>query len=224
MAAFDRGRRGEHGSTAASRGGTGTPFEIWGQRGWAHFDIVGESFYAEAIRALLSSAELPPEGMEVMRSVSLFQDSLNPHDQNCVEVRGPTGLIGNLSREDAARYAPVLRDLQGQGLIAQTAARVWGRVQADWESEKLIFVGSVRLDIPEPHLMAPHNLPPAEPHRLLPYGPLIRVSPSGDSRQVTARYLSPEGECWVHATLHEVREQGPRSANSWLKCASTALP
>lgn len=197
---------------AASQTITGLPFEIWGQRGWANVDVVGESFYTKAIRGLLGPARLPADGAELTTQVRLVHNSLNRQDRNAIEVHGSTGLLGHLSREDAARYAPVIETLQQQGLIATTAARIWGRDQKDWETGKQVFVGSVRIDLPDPHMMVPRNQPPADPHQLLPSGSSIRVSAVGGSMDATSPYLCREGECWVHATLHEVVEQGPRSS------------
>jgi hypothetical protein len=97
---------------------TGTEYEIWGQRGWAGVDIVGESFYSATIRALLGPAKLPDEGKELITRVHLVHNSLNAHDRNAIEVRGSTGLLGHLSRDEAARYAPVIDGLQQRGLIA----------------------------------------------------------------------------------------------------------
>jgi Protein of unknown function (DUF2510)/HIRAN domain len=196
----------------ASQAITGSPYEIWGQRGWPNVDVVGESFYTKAIRALLGPASLPTEGAELTTQVHLVHNSLNPHDRNAIEVHASTGLLGHLSREDAARYAPVIEDLQQGGLIATTTARIWGRDQEDWDTSKQMFVGSVRVDLPDPHMMVPRNQPPAEPHQLLPSGSAIRVSAVDGSSDATGPYLCREGECWVHATIHEVVAQRPRSS------------
>ena len=164
---------------------TGTPFEIWGQRGWASVDIVGESFYTKAIRALLGPGRLPSDGAELMTQVHLVHNSLNRQDANAIEVHGSTGLLGHLSREDAVSYAPIVEGLQRQGLIATTTARIWGRDQKDWDTGKQMFFGSVRIDLPAPQMMVPHNRPPAEPYQLLPSGSVIRVSALDGSADVT---------------------------------------
>ena len=191
---------------------TGSAYDVWGQRGWAGVEIVGESFYAAAIRGLLGRGKLPEEGSELTTEVHLVHNSLNPHDRNAIEVHGSTGLLGHLSREDAARYAPVVERLQQRGLIATTATRVWGRDSTDWDTGKPTFTGSVRLDLPEPHMMVPHNEPPEGAHQLLPAGTAIRVSTVDGYADATGPYLCPEGECWVHATMHEIVEAGPRSS------------
>jgi len=189
-----------------------SPYEVWGQRGWANVDVVGESFHTKAIRAMFGPGKLPADGVELMTQVYLVHNSANPKDRNAIEVHGAHGLLGYLSREDAARYAPVLDGLQQRGLIATTAARVWGRDDQDWQTRKQVFIGSVRVDLPEPHMMLAHNGPPAEPHQMLPSGSAIRVSTVDNYTEATGSYLCTAGECWVYATMHEVVDQGPRTA------------
>ena len=200
-------------AAAAQAAVKGSPYEIWGQRGWASVDIVGESFYGKAIRAMFGPGRVSPDGAELMTQVYLVHNSLNRQDRNAIEVHGTTGLLGHLSREDAARYAPVIDSLEQQGLIATTGARIWGQDGKDWQTGKPVFTGSVRIDLPEPHMMFPHNRPPAEPHQLLPGGSAIRVTTVVDNyTEATGPYLCPAGECWVHATVHEVVEHGPRTS------------
>lgn len=204
---------------------TGSPYQIWGQRGWASVDVVGESFYPAAIRATLGSGHLPAEGKEVMADVHLVHDRLNVHDRNAVEVRVEAGVLGHLSREDAARYAPMIDQLQDRGLVATTGARIWGRDGTDWETGKPAFTGSVRIDLPEPHMMFPHNQPPARSHQLLPIGSAIHVTATVDSNAAAASaYLCPAGECWVYATIGEVLDQGPRTAKQLAQVSIDGLP
>jgi len=200
-------------AAAAQATVSGSAYDIWGQRGWASVDVVGESFHGPAIRAMFGSGKLPEDGSELLTDVHLVHNYLNVQDRNAVEVHGETGLLGHLSREDAARYAPVIDNLQGRGLIATTNARVWGRDGTNWETGKPAFVGSVRVDLPEPHMMFPHNQPPPEAHQLLPCGSAIRVTTVVDNyREATGPYLCSAGECWVYATIREVVDQGPRTS------------
>lgn len=196
---------------ATSRTVSGSPLEIWGQ-GWQNTDVVGESFHASAIRALLGPAKLPADGREIFTDVHLVHNPLNRQDPNAIEVRASTGLVGHLSREDAAKYVRTLDHLQNQGQIVTTTARVWGRDDKDWSTGKPTFMGSVRIDLPEPHMLLPRTMPPTAPFQLLPSGSSIRVSAIDGSTAATNPYLCREGECWVHATLHDVVEQGPRSS------------
>lgn len=211
MGLLDRLQAGGRPSAPVSQTISGSPFEIWGS-GWQNADIVGESFYAKAIRDLLGPARLPVDGREVFTDVHLVHNGLNRQDSNAIEVHGSTGLLGHLSRENAPRYVAIIDHLQRQGLIATTTARIWGRDEKDYDSGKQAFFGSVRIDLPEPHMIVPRNQPPAEPFQLLPSGSSIRVSAADGSVSATSPYLCREGECWVHATLHEVVEQGPRSS------------
>jgi hypothetical protein len=211
MGLFDRLQAGGRPPALASQTISGSPLEIWGG-GWQNADVVGESFHAKAIRDLLGPARLPADGRELFTNVHLVHNGMNRQDSNAIEVHGSTGLLGHLSREDAARYVAIIDHLQRQGLIATTTARIWGRDDKDWDTGKQVFFGSVRIDLPEPHMMVPRNQPPAEPFQLLPSGSTIRVSAADGSAAATSPYLCREGECWVHATLHEIVEQGPRSS------------
>lgn len=188
-------------------------FEVWGQRGWYNVDVVGESFYPGQIRALLPK-KLGTDGAEVRVPVSLVHNPRNRHDSNAVEIQASTGLVGHLSHEDAARYAPVLAGFRRDGGTAMTTARVWGRDQKDWDTGKTEFMGSVRLDLREPHMLIPANKPPTAPHQLLPTGSAIQVSGEEDHMPEISPYLNSAGECWVHATLHEITEVGPRSSKT----------
>ncbi|WAX56701.1 hypothetical protein M6B22_19545 [Jatrophihabitans cynanchi] len=54
----------------------------------------------------------------------------------------------------------MIDSLQQRGLIATTSACIWSRAQEDWDTGKQVLVGSVRVDLTEPHLMIPHNQHP----------------------------------------------------------------
>ena len=214
MGLFDRGRQtdGPRPKGGAQPTVAASPYEIWGQRGWANVNVVGESFHINAIRAMFGSGRLATDGTELVTQVRLVHNSANPKDRNAIEVHGASGLLGYLSREDAARYAPALDGLQQRGLVAITGARVWGQDDQDWQTHKPVFIGSVRVDLPEPHMMFPHNRPPAEAHQMLPIGSAIHVSTVDNYAEATRPYLCPAGECWVYATVHEVVDQGPRTS------------
>jgi hypothetical protein len=206
MGLFNSKKGGAHGEQTVL-------FDVWGQRGWPNIEVVGESHHAREIRALLPS-RIDGEGTEAIVPVSLVHNPGNPHDRNAIEVRASTGLLGYLSREDAARYAPILATMQQNGLTAATTARVWGYDQENWDSGREEFVGSVRVDLPEPHMLAPANRPPTSAHQILPIGAAIQVTGEEDHRSATAPYLNPHGECWIYATLHEIVEQGPRTSKA----------
>jgi collagen type III alpha len=185
--------------------------ELWGQRGAGHFDIVGESQYGAAIRALLPKS-LKGDGAEVHVPVSLVHDPNNRHDSNAIEVRASSGVIGFLSRENAARYAPVLASLQRNGRIATTQARIWGRVgSSDYGGRSEDFFGSVRLDLAEPHMLVPANLPPLQTHVVLPAGSAMQVTGEEKFMNAIAPFLNSHRECWVHATAHAITEQAAKT-------------
>jgi len=125
-----------------------------------------------------------------------------------------TGLVGFLSREDAVRYAPVLEALQQGGRTASTSARVWGSDQENWDSGKKEFAASIRVDLPEPHLLIPANHPPVGAHQILPVGSAIQVTGEENHLPAILQYLNSDGECWIHATLHQVVEEGSRSSKT----------
>ncbi|MCY1138215.1 HIRAN domain-containing protein [Actinoplanes sp. Pm04-4] len=174
-------------------------FELWGQRGYPHVDIVGESHYGDAIRAVLG-ADFKAQGTELLAPATLTPEPGNRHDRHAVGVWIDSQLVGYLPREEAVRYSPVLTHLSVQGWAPQVTARVWG---SEWEG----FRGSVRLDLAEPHMLVPANLPPSMPHRLLPRGAAIQVTGEDKHLAELTPFLRPEGECWVHVTLHDIVEQ-----------------
>jgi hypothetical protein len=185
------------------------PFDLWGQRGWASVEVVGESHYAAAIRALFP-AGVTAAGTDLKITVRLLPEPLNKHDRNAVGVWSGERRIGHLSRADAARYSPVLSVLVARGRVPQVQARVWAADSRDRGG----FVGSVQLELAEPHLLVPANRPPGDPHRMLPPGAAIQVTGEDKHLDTLVPWLRPEGECWVHATLHELVEKSARSERS----------
>ncbi|GID64710.1 hypothetical protein Acy02nite_25910 [Actinoplanes cyaneus] len=184
------------------------PFDLWGQRGWAAAEVAGESHYRAAIRALFG-ARIPPDGTELTVAAQLLPEPQNRHDRDAVGVWVGSAQVGHLPREAAKRYAPALSALVAHGWTPQVGARVWGSEAGPGE-----FTGSVRLDLAEPHLIIPANQPPPQEHRLLPPGGAIQVTGEHHHLDALAAWLRPEGECWVHATLHEITEQPARSARA----------
>ncbi|WP_255658273.1 DUF4041 domain-containing protein [Actinoplanes sp. L3-i22] len=184
------------------------PFDLWGQRGWASAEVAGESHYQAAIRSLFG-ARLPAGGSEITVAAQLLPEPLNKHDRNAVAVFVGPAQVGYLPRETAMSYAPTLIGLVARGWTPQVGARVWG---SQWGPGE--FSVSVRLDLAEPHMIMPANQPPPEPHRMLPSGGAIQVTGEQHHLDALATWLRAEGECWVHATLHEITEQSARSART----------
>jgi collagen type III alpha len=192
--------------------------------------VAGESNYTDAIRRLLGD-RVGPDWTELKALGHLVPEPTNKHDANAVQVFIGGRLGGYLPREDAARYAPVLSNLVAQGYLPQVSAEVRGAIVDDYEydargRERTIkrFVGSVRLDLAEPHLLIPANAPPDVPHVLLPRGNAIQVT--GEEVYVSrlAPMIGPAGETWIHVTLHEVHEQMARSTKTLVEVRVDGAP
>ncbi len=173
-------------------------------------EVAGESHYLGAIKALVG-AGVRADGSEIVAAVQLVPEPLNKHDRNAVGVWGSAGQIGYLPREEAGRYSAVLMELVARGWTPQVSARIWA---AHWPDRRDGFSASVRLELAEPHMLVPANRAPGVPHELLPVGAAIQVTGEENHLADLAQWLRPEGECWVHATLHEVTEQLARSTRT----------
>ena len=62
-------------------------FELWTKGGLPRRDVVGESFHADAIRALFPR-QLPEGGLELTLRADLLPEPANPHDRNAVKGAG----------------------------------------------------------------------------------------------------------------------------------------
>ncbi|MFG3701801.1 HIRAN domain-containing protein [Micromonospora sp. NPDC047620] len=189
------------------------PFDLWGQRGWANTEVAGEAHYVKQIRELFGN-DFKPAGAEIVVTAQLLPEPKNRHDRNAVGVWAGGRQVGYLPREEAARYCPVLTGLVGQGWLPQVSARVWGAEWSDYDDRRTTFRGSVRLDLAEPHMLVPVNLPPSGNHRLLPAGAAIQVTGEEKHLDALASLLRPEGECWAYVSLHEVVEQSARASRT----------
>ncbi len=198
---------------------TAHPLDLWGQDGSFQQEVVGESRYFREIRNLFGS-RYDPAGVELFFTAQLVPEPDNRYDPNAVSVRINGLTVGYLPREDAARYAPVFSSLIHPGWLPQVSARVWGgdRVDVEYDRGRTVevtrFIGSVSLDLGEPHLLVPANRPPAEPYAILPYGNPIQVFGEEKHMATLTPLLSSAGECWIHTTLHEVVEQSARSVKT----------
>jgi collagen type III alpha len=189
------------------------PFDLWGQRGWANVEVAGESHYRRSIRGLFGK-DFRAAGTEIAVMAQLIPEPGNKHDRNAVGVWVSGVQVGYLPREEAARYAPVLSALMGQGRLPQVSARVWGAEWSDYDDQAGSFHTSVQLDLAEPHMLVPANVPPSGECRLLPTGNAIQVAGEEDHLDALTPFLRPEGECWVHVSLHEIVEQLARTTRT----------
>ncbi|WP_328477311.1 hypothetical protein OHA21_24185 [Actinoplanes sp. NBC_00393] len=180
-------------------------FPLWGQAGWASAEVVGETHYAKAIRALFGN-EFNPQGTEIDVPVQLIPDRSNKHDRNAVGVWSGTSLLGHLPRPEAARYVQVLTNLTTRGMVPEVNARIHGREWGEYEGRPPAFVGTIRLDLAEPHMLVPANSPPAQEHRVLPTGSAVQVLGQAQFLDALRPLLRREGECWAYVTLHEMAD------------------
>ncbi|MEV0895502.1 hypothetical protein [Actinoplanes sp. NPDC049802] len=180
-------------------------FQLWGQAGWASAEVVGETHYAKAIRALFAD-DIDPQGTDITVPVQLIPDRNNRHDRNAVGVWFGSNLLGHLPRPEAARYVQVLTSLTDRGLIPEVNAQITGREWGAADGRPATFDASIRLDLAEPHMLVPANSPPASEHRVLPSGSAVQVVGQQPSLDALRLILRPEGECWAYVTLHEMAD------------------
>jgi collagen type III alpha len=205
------------------------PLELWGQRGWAGQDIAGESHYTDAIVKVLGT--VGDQWKEVQATAQLLPEPTNKYDRNAVQVVIGGSLVGYLPKEDAVRYAPVLAPVVDAGWLPQVAATVRGAVLEDYDYDRRgravttkKLVGNVRLDLAEPHMLVPANIPPDAAHALLPRGGAIQVTGEEAYLSTLAPLVGPANECWIHVTLHEVTEQSARSSKTLVEVRVDGLP
>ncbi|MEU8239990.1 hypothetical protein AB0C07_17225 [Actinoplanes missouriensis] len=180
-------------------------FQLWGQAGWASAEVVGETHYAKAIRALFGS-DFNPQGTDITVPLQLIPDRNNRHDRNAVGVWSDSSLLGHLPRPEAARYVKVLTALTKRGLTPEVNAQIHGREWGEYDGRPAAFVGTIRLDLAEPHMLFPANDPPLAEHRLLPSGSAVQVNGQQQLLDALRPLLRPEGECWAYVTLHEMAD------------------
>ncbi|WP_422771266.1 HIRAN domain-containing protein [Plantactinospora sp. WMMC1484] len=175
--------------------------------------MVGESNYTKQIRAIFGRS-FDPNGSEIVALAHLIPEPTNRFDPNAVKVLCSGYHVGYLPRERAAQYAPVLTALIDQGWTPQVRARVWGQDREDRETGRVAFVGSVTLDLAEPHMIVPTNMPPSELHTVLPAGRAVQVSGEEKHMAHLSGLVAPPGGSWVYVTLHEVEVQRARSSRT----------
>lgn len=185
-------------------------FDLWGQRGWHGFDVAGESFHEKAIKAVVENGSR--SGSDVLVQVQLRPEPTNRFDPNAVAVWSGPHHLGYLPRDEAPRYVGVLSTLLAQGWAPQVEAKIWSYDHGGDD-----FNASVRLDLAEPHMLVPANMPPTDSHRLIPIGNAIQVTGEERHLDVLAKHLRPEGECWIHVTLHPTVEHLARSTRDVLE-------
>jgi HIRAN domain-containing protein len=187
-------------------------FDLWGQRGWAQVDVAGESHHEKAIRAVVGDNR-KAGGSETNVDVQLVPEPNNRFDRNAVAAWCGSHQLGYLPKEVAPRYVAVLSGLVANGWTPQVQASIWAGVESYGDDPgRGDFYAQVRLDLAEPYMLVPANLPPSGEHRTLPLGNAIQVTGEEKHLDALALLLRPEGECWAYATLHEVVEETARTS------------
>ncbi|GGB69535.1 hypothetical protein GCM10011314_06030 [Knoellia flava] len=187
---------------------SGLPVEPWA-RATTWQNVVGESHYENAFRALLDKNK-PPWGdywaeMDDLPA-AIVADPDNPHDSSAVAVWVQEELVGFLPREAAALYHPALADLAERGEHLRVGARVLVHLDDGAVS------GSATVTLPPPEGVQSYNEPPDEPHQVMPHGSAMQVTCEEQHMDVLGAYVS-DRERHVAVTLHAIDVQKtPRSS------------
>src|SRR5690606_16880405 len=128
-----------------------------------------------------------------------------------------------LPREDAVRYQPVLASLVARGFVPRVSAQIRAGLKHD-DSHGTIFIGNVKLDLGEPHLLVPVNPPPKTRHVLLPPGRVIQVTGEEAYVDMLAPLAGEAGQRWVYVTLHEVTERTTRTSRPLVEVRVNGSP
>lgn len=203
------------------------PFELWGT-GWV--EVAGEEHHARDMAQLLPQV-LPERGVNLDLQAELVPEPNNKHDRNAVKVMVGAAHVGYLPREEAARYTPVLTGLVRAGLAPQCPAqlRAWPDYTLDYVGDRMIQRPSpprcsIVLRLAAPHLIVPLNAPPSGSYALLPPGSAVQVTGEEAYLTALAPWTRPEGEGWVHVTLHEVTEQLARTTRQVVEVRLDGAP
>ena len=109
-------------STEASVSSSGDLF--WNGDGDYEFEVVGESYYQDALSAICGGH--CEEGHEVECVAMLVPEPSNQYDRNAVAVHINGRKVAHLSREDAVEYHHALRQLSVRSPIKCDAIIVGG--------------------------------------------------------------------------------------------------
>lgn len=194
------------------------PTALWSRSEWPTRDVVGERSHLDAIRRLVG-AEHRSAGADHNRTATLVPEPDNSFDPLAVAVHIDGVRVGYLSRDDAARYQPVLAQLIDASRPPTVRARIWAADYTDYPEDLDAspvhrFGAGIRLVLDEPHLIFPGNPPPGRPYVLLPPGRAAQVHDTAEHLLHLTTLVGPHGEQWAHATLHPVVVTRPRSSHT----------
>jgi hypothetical protein len=167
--------------------------------------VVGESFHADAFKAIRSAARargITSEdfgGIELKDCAAvLATDPDNAYDPNAVAVWiDGRHLVGHLPRELATEYAAPLAAIESERKYLQVSARVW--VADDMRSTAF---ASVSIELPPAGCIAPYNDLPDSSQVILPEGAALKVTMTdADPQRLMESYSLDRGERHVAVIL-----------------------
>lgn len=181
---------------------------------------MGEAYHDTEIRAIYRErgVALTVEGAEMNDvTAQIVPDPGNPFDPNAVAVWLEGQHVGFLSRDDAPLYAGPLDDLADEGAHLEVPARIWARLQEDWDSRRGRMEPNGRVSsrvtvaLPPPAGVLPFNALPDDPFVVLPPGNTMQVTGEENHMETLTRYLG-DAPRHLAVTLHLVEEaKTPRS-------------
>ncbi len=192
------------------------PFLLWRRNDWPNQEVVGVSYRTEAIRALFP--RMLPNDARLECEADLVREPSNPHDRQAVAVVVRGVHIGYLPRDVAPNYQALLQHLEVSAFRAQVLcslrASEWIETvydRNDHERHQTVFHCRASICLAEPHLCVPVNRPPTTAHVVIPQGSAIQVLGEEHHLDAIAPHVRPEGETWVHATLHAFIDETKKS-------------
>lgn len=175
-----------------------TPFPLWSQGKWPSREVVGEAHRSDGIRTLFPGRRLSG-GADLDANARLVPEPHNRHDPHAVAVVVQGVLVGYLARDEAAKYQPLLLDMNRAGLDAIVPCSIHGYEYEDRDYDRrgrplvtVTFEAQARIVLDEWYRCRPINPPPAN-HALLPVGSALQVQKEEDHQDVLRRYLNANG-------------------------------
>ncbi|WDF34560.1 HIRAN domain-containing protein [Arthrobacter agilis] len=176
-----------------------------GRSTWQNMEVVGEKFREKQLAQVLGRKPRLDEQIEQEHEAELVPEPDNPHDANAISVRIKGRVVGYLSRDDAARFVPVLHRIAASGHTAVTSARIWATTSRSWSNEKRIdFHSRVTIFLPEPNQVLPLNWASLDGVAVLPWGGALQVTGEDKHFDHLFNYVPTGGEGMVILTLHKL--------------------
>lgn len=191
--------------------------------GEPRYDIVGENWRSSEILAAIGHEATPRDvEFEGYGVAELVPEPDNPFDQNAVSVRVAGYNVGYLPAENSREWAAVILRFLANEIVPTVRVRIWGVTRYARSRGRDELKSAIRLALTDPDSVIPMNVPPIEPHYLIPAGRSIQVIGEEEHRDVLAPYVSAtrrpvvvslhpiEGKTKASGTVLEVRLDGAR--------------